>query len=120
MHACDPDVDVALTPGPRGGLRVLDAGVVDPEHHLGGGSSQWDPCLAKNQKIIGTPDSFYDEEHPYYFPDAMADRAVEWLHGVRAQDAGKPFFLCYSTGCSHAPHHVAKDWADKYKGKFDR
>ena len=87
---------------------------------LGGGSSQWDPCLAENQKIIGTPDDFYDEEHPYYFPDAMADRAIEWLHGVRAQDTRKPFFLDYSTGCSHAPHHVAKDWADKYKGKFDQ
>ncbi len=29
---------------------------------LGGGSSQWDPCLAENQKIIGTPPEFYDEE----------------------------------------------------------
>ena len=27
--------------------------------------------------------------------------------------------MYYSTGCSHAPHHVAKDWADKYKGKFN-
>ena len=32
----------------------------------------------------------------------------------------KPFFVYYSTGCSHAPHHVAKAWADKYKGKFDQ
>jgi len=87
---------------------------------LGGGSSQWDPCLAENQKIIGTPEAFYDDEHPYYFPDAMADRTIEWLHGVRAQDAGKPFFVYYSTGCSHAPHHVAKDWADRYKGQFDQ
>jgi arylsulfatase len=87
---------------------------------LGGGSSQWDPCLAENQKIIGTPEDFYDEEHPYYFPDAMADRTIEWLHGVRAQDARKPFFVYYSTGCSHAPHHVAKDWVDKYQGKFDQ
>jgi arylsulfatase A-like enzyme len=87
---------------------------------LGGGSSQWDPCLAENQKIIGTPDEFYDEEDPYYFPDAMADRTIEWLHGVRAQDAHKPFLVYYSTGCSHAPHHVAKDWADRYKGQFDQ
>ena len=28
--------------------------------------------------------------------------------------------MYYSTGCSHAPHHVAKAWADKYKGKFDQ
>jgi len=87
---------------------------------LGGGSSQWDPCLAENQKIIGTPAEFYDEDHPYYFPDAMADRTTEWLHGVRAQDAHKPFFVYYSTGCSHAPHHVTKEWADKYKGQFDQ
>ena len=50
----------------------------------------------------------------------MADKTIEWLHGVRAQDAHKPFFVYFSTGCSHAPHHVAKAWADKYKGKFDQ
>ena len=33
--------------------------------------------------MIGTPEGFYDEEDPYYFPDAMADRTLEWLHGVR-------------------------------------
>ena len=87
---------------------------------LGGGSSQWDPVLAENQKIIGTDPRYYDKEHPYYFPDAMADRTISWLHGVRAQDAHKPFFVYFSTGCSHAPHHVAKEWADKYKGKFDQ
>ena len=87
---------------------------------LGGGSSQWDPCLAENQKIIGTPNKFYDNEDPFYFPDAMADRTIEWLHAVRAQDADKPFFVYFSTGCSHAPHHVTKQWADKYKGKFDQ
>ncbi len=87
---------------------------------LGGGSSQWDPCLAENQKIIGTPEKYYDEDDPFYFPDAMGDRTIEWLHGVRAQDAAKPFFVYYSTGCSHAPHHVTKTWADKYKGMFDQ
>ena len=87
---------------------------------LGGGASQWDPCLAENNKIIGTPAEFYDTEDPYYLPDAMADRTIEWLHGIRAQDADKPFFAYFSTGCSHAPHHVGKEWADKYKGKFDQ
>ena len=87
---------------------------------LGGGSSQWDPCLAENQKIIGTDPAFYDADNPYYFPDAMADRTIQWLHGVRAQDATKPFFVYFSTGCSHAPHHVSNTWADKYKGRFDQ
>ena len=57
---------------------------------------------------------------PYYLPDAMADKTIEWLHGIRAQDAKKPFFAYFSTGCSHAPHHVAESWAAKYKGKFDQ
>ena len=87
---------------------------------LGGDAGQWDPCLAENQKIIGTPEGFYDKENPYYLPDAMADKTIEWLHGVRGQDARKPFFVYFSTGCSHAPHHVAQQWADKYKGKFDQ
>ena len=87
---------------------------------LAGDSGQWDPCLIENQKVIGTPEGFYDEEDPYYFPDAMADQTLEWLHGVRAQDADKPFFIYFSTGCSHAPHHVSQAWAEKYKGKFDQ
>ena len=87
---------------------------------LGGASSQWDPCLAENQKIIGTPEGFYDEDAPYYLPDAITDKTIGWLHGVRAQDASKPFFVYYSTGCSHSPHHVSQEWADRYKGRFDR
>ena len=30
----------------------------------------------------------------------------------------KPFFMYFSPGATHAPHHVPKEWADKYKGKF--
>ncbi len=87
---------------------------------LGGGSGQWDPCLTENQKIIGTPADFGDEENPYYLPDDMADKTIDWLHAIRAQDAKKPFFAYFSTGCSHAPHHVSEEWAAKYKGKFDQ
>ena len=38
-------------------------------------------------------------------------------HNAVAPD--KPFFLYFATGATHAPHHVPKDWIDKYKGKFD-
>ncbi len=50
----------------------------------------------------------------------MADKTIEWLHAIRGQDAKKPFFTYFSTGCSHAPHHVSEQWAEKYKGKFDQ
>ena len=32
----------------------------------------------------------------------------------------KPFFVYFAPGATHAPHHVPKEWADKYKGKFDQ
>ena len=45
---------------------------------------------------------------------------MRWLHQVRAQDQEKPWFVYYSTGCSHAPHQVAVEWSEKYRGKFDQ
>jgi len=32
----------------------------------------------------------------------------------------KPFFIYFAPGATHAPHHVPKEWIDKYKGKFDQ
>jgi arylsulfatase len=31
----------------------------------------------------------------------------------------KPFFLYYAPGAAHAPHHVAREWSDRFKGRFD-
>ena len=50
----------------------------------------------------------------------MADKTIEWLHGVRAHGSEKPWFAYFSTGCSHAPHQVTTEWSDKYKGRFDQ
>lgn len=38
---------------------------------------------------------------------------------TRPSTAGKPFFMYWASGCLHGPHHVMKEWADKYVGKFD-
>ena len=85
---------------------------------LSGAAGQWDPIITQDNTTIGVPEGTDDK--PYYFPDDLTDKSVEWLHAVRAQDPEKPWFLYYSTGCAHAPHHVATEWADKYKGKFDQ
>ncbi len=85
---------------------------------LSGAAGQYDPIITQDDAVIGVPTEGKDGGQ-YYFPDDITDKAVEWLHGVRAQDAQKPWFMFYSTGCAHAPHHVPKEWADKYKGTFD-
>jgi arylsulfatase len=84
---------------------------------LTGASGQYDPVITQDNTIIGVPEG--EDGELYYFPDDLSDKSIEWLHAVRAQDQHKPWFLYYSTGATHAPHHVAKEWADKYKGKFD-
>lgn len=84
---------------------------------LSGAAGQYDPIITQDNSVLGVPEGEGGEQ--YYFPDDLTDKSVEWLHAVRAQDARKPWFMYYSTGCSHAPHHVAKEWADRYKGAFD-
>jgi arylsulfatase len=84
---------------------------------LSGAAGQYDPIITQDNATLGVQDGKDGEQ--YYFPDDITDRAIEWLHAVRAQDAQKPWMMYYSTGCAHAPHHVAKEWADRYKGEFD-
>ncbi|WUJ74973.1 arylsulfatase [Kribbella soli] len=84
---------------------------------LSGAAGQYDPIVTQDNSTLGVPEG--EDGAQYYFPDDMTDKAVEWLDSVRAQDAERPWMMFYSTGCAHAPHHVAAEWADKYKGKFD-
>jgi arylsulfatase A-like enzyme len=55
----------------------------------------------------------------YHFTTDMTNEAINWLHQHDAVAHDKPFFLYYATGAVHTPHHVAKQWVDKYKGRFD-
>jgi arylsulfatase A-like enzyme len=82
---------------------------------LGGASGQYDPVLAENNSIIGVP-----AKKDYYLPEDLSDRTIRWLHDQKAQSPDKPFFIYYATGATHSPHHVPKEWADRYKGKFDQ
>ena len=37
----------------------------------------------------------------------------------KAFQPDKPFYMYWASGAIHGPHHIMKEWADKYKGKFD-
>ena len=82
-----------------------------------GAAGQYDPIISQDNSVIGIPAG--RDGKAYYFPDDLTDKAVEWLHTVRAQNATKPWMMYYSTGATHAPHHVFAEWADKYRGQFD-
>ncbi len=59
-------------------------------------------------------------EEGYHFTEDMTDHAIEWIRQQKALMPDKPFFVYFAPGATHAPHHVPKEWADKYKGKFDQ
>ena len=58
-------------------------------------------------------------EEGYHLSVDITDKAIEFVQDAKAIAPDKPFFLYYCPGAAHAPHHVPKEWADKYKGVFD-
>jgi arylsulfatase len=58
-------------------------------------------------------------EEGYTLTEDLADRAITWVRQQKALVPDKPFFMYWAPGATHAPHHVPKEWSDKYKGKFD-
>ena len=85
---------------------------------LAGETSQYEPRLVSDFTAVEPPHKF-DDGKPYHLSTDLANNAITWLNQHKAFAAEKPFFLYFAPGAGHAPHHVHKEWADKYKGKFD-
>ena len=58
-------------------------------------------------------------EEGYHLTEDLADRAIQFISDAKQVDPDKPFYLHFCPGATHAPHHVPKEWADRYKGAFD-
>lgn len=83
---------------------------------IGGEAHQWYPSLYQGTTPIEAPKT---PEEGYHLMEDMTDKAIAWIQQQKALAPDKPFFTYFAPGATHAPHHVAKEWADKYKGKFD-
>jgi arylsulfatase A-like enzyme len=83
---------------------------------LAGEASQYEPHLVRNTTVVlpsRTP------EEGYHLSEDLADDAIGWLRKHKAFEPDKPFFMYWASGAIHGPHHIMKEWADKYKGRFD-
>ena len=83
---------------------------------IGGETNQWYPALYEGTTPMEpgkTP------EEGYHFTEDMTNKAMGWVRQQKALMPDKPFFMYFAPGATHAPHHVPKEWIDKYKGKFD-
>lgn len=81
---------------------------------VAGETSQWEPRLYENTTPVEPP---HDET--YHLSEDLADRAIDWLRKHEAFAPDAPFFLYWAPGAAHGPHHIFKEWADRYAGRFD-
>jgi len=84
---------------------------------IGGEANQWYPTLYEGTtpvELKKTPDQ------GYHLVADMTDKAIRWIGQQKALAPDRPFFIYFAPGATHAPHHVPKEWADKYKGRFDQ
>ncbi|MGY1606238.1 sulfatase-like hydrolase/transferase [Geodermatophilus sp. SYSU D00700] len=83
---------------------------------LGGDTSQWYPDLVYDNHQVEPPAT---PAEGYHLSADLVDRSIQFIADSRQVDPGKPFYLHLCFGAGHAPHHVAKEWADRYAGRFD-
>jgi len=83
---------------------------------LGGDTSQWTPDLVYDNHQVEPPRT---PEEGYHLTEDLADKAIEFIADAKQIAPHKPFYLHFCTGATHAPHHVPKEWADRYAGQFD-
>lgn len=81
---------------------------------VGGEANQWYPTLFE-----GTNPVEVDQTPGYHFMEDMTDKAIGWIGRQKALAPDRPFFVYFAPGATHAPHHVPKEWADRYRGEFD-
>lgn len=83
---------------------------------LGGETNNWYPDLVEDNHFIEAP---YTPEEGYHLSKDLVDKAIEMLRNQNATNPSKPWYMWFNPGANHAPHHSPKEYADKYKGKFD-
>jgi arylsulfatase len=81
---------------------------------LGGETSQWEPRLVENLNYIEPP-----HDPKYHLSEDLTEKAISWLRKHQAYAPDKPFLMYWAPGAAHGPHHIFKEWADKYKGRFN-
>ena len=84
---------------------------------IGGEANQWYPTLYEGTTPVEPEKT---PEEGYHLMEDMTDKAIAWIGQQKSLAPDKPFFIYFAPGATHAPHHVPKEWADKYKGKFDQ
>ncbi|NBE50389.1 arylsulfatase, partial [Streptomyces boluensis] len=83
---------------------------------LNGDTNHWAPSLVRDNHYIDPP---APPGEGYHLTEDLADTGIRYLTDLEHSAPGKPFFLYFAPGATHAPHHVAPEWVEPYRGRFD-
>jgi arylsulfatase len=83
---------------------------------MGGETHQYYPELVYDNHQVEPPKT---PEEGYHLTEDLVEKAISFIADAKQVAPDKPFFMYFAPGAMHAPHHVRKEWSDKYKGKFD-
>ena len=76
---------------------------------VGGDANQWQPNLFRNTTQIYP----FDGKPGWNLITGMANDAIDHIHRLHQTDPGKPIFIKYAPGATHAPHHPTKEWVKR-------
>lgn len=80
---------------------------------LYGETDQWAPQLVEDTHVADV------DPAGRHLNELLTDRAIRYVANARSLRPDQPFFLYYAPGATHAPHQVAPEWIQRYRGRFD-
>ncbi len=82
---------------------------------LEGETNQWKPELTEDNHHIEVP-----VRDGYHLTEDLVDQSVRFITDQQSAAHDKPFMLYLAFGACHAPHHVHRDFIDKYVPIFEK
>lgn len=78
-------------------------------------TDQYHPRLTQDNTLLERK-----SEEGYHLSEDLTDHAIEYVYTSKLEHPEQPFFLYLAYGAVHFPHHVPKEYADRYQGVYDQ
>ena len=83
---------------------------------LAGATDQFYPELTHDNHPVDPPKR---PEDGYHVTEDLVDHAITFINDQKSIYPDSPFFLYFSLGAMHEPHHAPQEYIEKYRGAFD-
>jgi arylsulfatase A-like enzyme len=77
-------------------------------------ADQWNPELCQDNRPIQLP-----PREGYHLSGDLVDHAIGDIRDHLTSAPERPFFVYLAFGACHWPHHVPREYIDRYRGRYD-